>query len=75
MGAGSDSSPRVLSARPRGWRRSMRRELAWILVVKLLALLALWSLFFSPAHRIRVDGTATSCRFALANACSSGESP
>jgi hypothetical protein len=33
----------------------MRRHLAWILAVKFAALALLWVLFFSPAHRTKVD--------------------
>ncbi len=38
----------------------IRREVAWALLVKLLALALLWALFFSPAHRTHVDDAATS---------------
>jgi hypothetical protein len=47
----------------------MRREIAWILAFKLLALLLLWALFFSPEHRHAVDSEATSRRFAVTPTC------
>ncbi|HZF25574.1 MAG TPA: hypothetical protein VEZ88_04885 [Steroidobacteraceae bacterium] len=36
------------------WRRTLGRKIAWLLGFKLLALLILWSLFFSPAQRVPV---------------------
>ncbi len=36
------------------WRRQIRRSIGWTLLVKLVALIALWTFFFSPAHRIEV---------------------
>lgn len=36
------------------WRPRVRRQIAWTLLVKLLALIALWALFFSPEHRVEV---------------------
>ena len=39
-------------------RRALGRDLAWLMVVKLVALALLWWLFFSPAHRTPVDGAA-----------------
>lgn len=36
------------------WRRHIRRSICWVLLVKLIALIALWALFFSPAHRLHV---------------------
>jgi hypothetical protein len=47
------------------WRRGMRREIGWFMLAKLAALLILWALFFSPAHRHSVDGRVTADRFAL----------
>jgi hypothetical protein len=41
------------------WRRALRRELGWLLAAKLIALLLLWWLFFSPTHRVVVDAAAT----------------
>jgi hypothetical protein len=40
------------------WRRSLQRELAALLMLKVAALALLWWLFFSPAHRITVDAEA-----------------
>lgn len=56
-------------ADPRGdWRRHMRGELFWILVVKLGALTLLWLLFFSAAHRQPVDGKSVGRRLGIAPA-------
>ncbi len=38
----------------------IRRELAWVMLVKLIALALLWLFFFSPPHRNHVDDAATS---------------
>jgi hypothetical protein len=48
------------------WRRRLRRELTGLLALKVAALALLWWLFFSPAHRITVDGEAASRRFGVA---------
>jgi hypothetical protein len=50
---------------PVGWRRRLRREIGWLMLAKLAALLILWALFFSPAHRFTVDGRVTADRLAL----------
>ncbi len=50
------------------WRRRLRRELSWLLALKVAALALLWWLFFSPAHRTPVDGQAESRRLALTRA-------
>jgi len=47
------------------WLPRLRREIAWLLLGKLIALIVLWSLFFSPSHRHRIDGAMTADRFAL----------
>jgi len=46
-----------------GWRRRLRRELWWLMALKVGALALLWGLFFS--HRAPVDGQAESRRLAL----------
>jgi hypothetical protein len=43
----------------------LRRELAWLLVCKALALVLVWALFFSPAHRPDISAAAASRHFAL----------
>jgi hypothetical protein len=48
-----------------GWRRTLRRELAWLMTLKVAALALLWWLFFSPSHQSPVDGAAASRRFVL----------
>jgi hypothetical protein len=47
------------------WRRSLRRELAGLVALKVAALALLWWLFFSPVHRITVDAEAASRRFGM----------
>ncbi|HVW71114.1 MAG TPA: hypothetical protein VHB68_19190 [Steroidobacteraceae bacterium] len=46
----------------------MRREIIWILMCKLAALLLLWALFFSPAQRTVVDGASLGRQLAVAPA-------
>jgi hypothetical protein len=52
----------------RGWRRTLRRELTWLLALKGAALVLLWWLFFSPPHRVPVDGAAARRQLAVAPA-------
>lgn len=40
---------------PSRWRQGLRRRIAWLLAFKFAALFALWTLFFSPAHRPEVN--------------------
>jgi hypothetical protein len=47
------------------WRRGLRRAIVWTLGLKLLALLILWSLFFTPAHRPQVTPPSVENRLAL----------
>ncbi len=49
---------------PPDWRKWLRRKIAWLLIFKLAALIALWLLFFSPAHRVSVDPGVMSQRVA-----------
>lgn len=50
----------------RGGLQGLRREIALLLAIKALALALIWYLFFSPAHRLPVDGDVTGQRFGLA---------
>ena len=36
------------------WRRRLRRSIGWMLLIKLAALVALWTFFFSPSNRVAV---------------------
>lgn len=45
-------------------RRGLRRDLAWLLAIKLAALGLLWLLFFSPAHQPAVDASAATRQLA-----------
>jgi hypothetical protein len=47
------------------WRARLTRDVAWSLLVKFGLLALMWALFFSSAHRCRVDGAATASRLAL----------
>jgi len=55
---------------PADWRRTMGREIGWLLAVKFAALVFLWVLFFSPGHRQPVDADATSRRLSITPAIS-----
>ena len=48
-----------------GWRLALRRELAWLTILKVAALALLWWLFFSPSQNSPVDREAASRRFAV----------
>lgn len=48
-----------------GWRRELRRGIGIALAVKLAALLALWALFFSPAHRADVTAEVVDRRLEI----------
>jgi hypothetical protein len=47
------------------WRTRLTRDIGWSLLVKWGLLTLLWALFFSGAHRCRVDGPAAASRLAL----------
>jgi hypothetical protein len=49
-----------------GWRGRLRREIGWLLLAKLGALLVLWGLFFSPVHRRAIAGPDVAARLAIA---------
>jgi hypothetical protein len=50
---------------PVTWRKALRRHLTLLLLAKFAALVLLWALCFSPAHRTFVDGEVASRRLAL----------
>jgi hypothetical protein len=54
--ANTDKAAR--SRRSGTWQSRLRRGIGVTLLLKLLALLALWLLFFSPAHRFSVTPAA-----------------
>jgi hypothetical protein len=56
------------------WRRRLRRELAGLIALKLVALALLWWLFFSPAHRTTVDADAAGRRLGVAEAAARTDS-
>jgi hypothetical protein len=47
------------------YRRNLRHDLAWLLVLKFAALGLLWVLFFSAAHQPAVDASAASRQLAI----------
>ncbi|TLZ36309.1 MAG: hypothetical protein E6K24_06640 [Gammaproteobacteria bacterium] len=51
------------------WRRTLRRELSWLMALKVGALALLWWLFFS--HCAPVDGQAESRQLALTSGAAS----
>jgi len=51
------------------WRRTLRRELSWLMALKVGALALLWLLFFS--HRTPVDEQAERRRLALTSGAAS----
>jgi len=48
----------------RDWRSWLRRKIGWLLAFKVAALAVLWLMFFSPAHRVDVDGDSMRDRLA-----------
>ena len=55
------------------WRRRLSRELTGVIALKLVALALLWWLFFSPAHRTRVDADAAGRRLGVTQAAAPTE--
>jgi hypothetical protein len=56
------------------WQAALRRRIRWTLLLKLVALLALWLLFFSPAHRIPVTPDAVEAHFSVDAVAEPGKS-
>jgi type II secretory pathway component PulM len=50
---------------PERWRGVSKRHLTALLAIKLAALVLLWALFFSPAHRVAVEAEAVGRQLAL----------
>jgi hypothetical protein len=61
--ANTDKAAR--SRRSGTWQFRLRRGIGVTLLLKLLALLALWLLFFSPAHRFSVTPAAVDTRLSV----------
>jgi hypothetical protein len=61
--ANTDKTARVRSSGT--WQSRLRRGIGVTLLLKLLALLALWLLFFSPAHRFSVTPAAVDTRLSV----------
>jgi uncharacterized membrane protein len=51
--------------RPVDWRYRLRRGIGWTLLIKLIALIALWVLFFSPADRVHVTPSRVDSRLVI----------
>lgn len=68
MRAGGEvrSGTHTSAAPPALWRGILRRHLTVLLALKLAALVLLWALFFSPAHRTAVDAEAAGRQLAVA---------
>ena len=45
--------------------KRLRSEIVVLLAIKAVALALIWYLFFSPVHRMHVDGEVTGERFGL----------
>ncbi|MEP6678212.1 MAG: cytochrome oxidase putative small subunit CydP [Betaproteobacteria bacterium] len=56
------SARSCVAPRPRGRRPRYAREIAIVLVVKALALTAIWQLWFAPPARPHVDAAAVASR-------------
>jgi hypothetical protein len=61
MAAGKQNA---LHRQASGWRARLRRRISWSLLLKLIALLTLWALFFSPQDRIEVNAGSVAGRLA-----------
>lgn len=53
-------------------RRRLHSEIMFLLGIKAVALVAIWYLFFSPAHRIQVDSEVTGERLGLTAPANAG---
>jgi hypothetical protein len=51
-----------------GWRRHLRRDIGWLLLFKLAALLFLRALFFSGDERPPADAAHVAARLAVSHA-------
>lgn len=60
MSYSSASGNREASTPQATWKSELRRRIGTLLLIKLAALIALWSLFFSPDHRVHVTGQTMS---------------
>ena len=56
--------PRVQQAPPR-WALRLRRHLGWLVAAKLLLILLLFGLFFSPSQRPGIDAPGVAERLRL----------
>ena len=57
------------------WRGRLRRELTWLLLIKSVALLLLWWLFFAGMHQPQVDATGASQRLIVDGIRNEGSQP
>ncbi len=64
MNMGRITTPEEPATAP-PWKRDLRRRIGVLLMVKLAALIALWSLFFSPDHRVRVTDQSMGAVFGV----------
>jgi hypothetical protein len=65
VAATTDTAVPRTAARNAPWRTALRRDVAALLILKLLALTLLWLLFFSPADRTVIDAGAIGRRLAV----------
>jgi hypothetical protein len=71
----TDSAAPGTTARNAPWRAALRRDVTALLILKLLALMLLWLLFFSPAHRTPIDAGAIGRRLAVVSPPQAAEAP
>lgn len=74
----SDPDPHVRgsgSASALPWRSALRRELAWILLLKFVALALLWALFFRGGHQGTPGAAAIGQHFGLPPAAQPAPAP
>jgi hypothetical protein len=71
----TDSAAPGTAARNAPWRAALRRDVAALLILKLLALTLLWLLFFSPADRAVIDAGSIGRRLAVAPPPQAAELP
>lgn len=47
------------------WRLGLRRKIGWLLLAKLVALILLWNMSFSPEYRVEVTPPLMDAHLAL----------
>ena len=71
----ANGNNRARPSRGGTWQVGLRRRISWTLLLKLIALLALWLLFFSPAHRTPVTPDAVEALLSVDAVAETGKPP